>query len=607
MKKKKKDLAKNYNKALERIKSLDLFYDLRQQSVSFYGNDETPEVIRILLDAERYRWNNQIGVRAEIHVRRTHKFSEEEWLYVLSLCLLHIGMNHIIQKDQTVAGYTTATIAATQFLEALKIGRRPLAIAKLSPGEFSSNEDANLKRFQQNGVPKHVFDLGLLALNKQPWTHTVKDKEILDEVKRTQTAAFAKGLRRAANAAVVGEKVQGSVASLDSKYARAKSWFLAKYPLLSALAASFTIIADKEVCDRESIKIAAISGSTKEIYFNPNFQMTIEELRFVMAHEFLHIGLRHDVRGQGRDAYLWNVACDYVVNLWLRQMGVGDMPEESLFDPQLDGLSAEEVYDKIASDLRIQRKLKKSRTFRGIGQVDILPAESPRWWRSSEGVSLDQFYRNCLYNGLELQLAGSRGLIPAGLAEEIRSLAHKPIPWDVKLCQWMDDWILPIEKRRTYARVSRRQSATPDIPRPSYYVPEERRKSHTFAVVVDSSGSMSRRELGLAIGAIAAYAQSRDVLVVRLIYCDAKPYDEGYVPVDDLLYTAKVKGRGGTELQPALNLLATDASFPKTGPVLIVTDGMCDALRVPRPHAYLLCGPKKLPFRTKAPVFLMED
>jgi predicted metal-dependent peptidase len=37
-------------------------------------------------------------------------------------------------------------------------------------------------------------------------------------------------------------------------------------------------------------------------------------MKFVMAHEFLHVGLRHDERQQGRDPFLWNVACDYAIN-----------------------------------------------------------------------------------------------------------------------------------------------------------------------------------------------------------------------------------------------------------------------------------------------------
>ena len=43
-----------------------------------------------------------------------------------------------------------------------------------------------------------------------------------------------------------------------------------------------------------------------------------------MAHEMLHAALRHGTRRQGRDPYIWNVACDYVINGWLVEMGVGD-------------------------------------------------------------------------------------------------------------------------------------------------------------------------------------------------------------------------------------------------------------------------------------------
>lgn len=49
--------------------------------------------------------------------------------------------------------------------------------------------------------------------------------------------------------------------------------------------------------------------------------------------------LRHDQRQQGRDPFLWNVACDYIINGWLMEMGVGRMPAVgALHDPDLAGL-----------------------------------------------------------------------------------------------------------------------------------------------------------------------------------------------------------------------------------------------------------------------------
>ena len=93
---------------------------------------------------------------------------------------------------------------------------------------------------------------------------------------------------------------------------------------------------------------------------------------------------------------------------------------------------------------------------------------------------------------------------------------------------------------------------------------------------------------------------------MRLICCDAAPYDLGYMPAADMAQRIALKGRGGTVLQPGVDLLLAASDFPKDGPILIITDGQCDQLRVPRAHAYLLAPGKRLPFRSTAPVFVMS-
>jgi predicted metal-dependent peptidase len=67
-----------------------------------------------------------------------------------------------------------------------------------------------------------------------------------------------------------------------------------------------------------------------------------------------------------------------------------------------------------------------------------------------------------------------------------------------------------------------------------------------------------------------------------------------------------VRGRGGTILQPGIDLLQTAKDFPPHGPILIITDGECDKLVVKREHAYLLPRGKRLPFTTRAEVFLFS-
>ncbi len=121
---------------------------------------------------------------------------------------------------------------------------------------------------------------------------------------------------------------------------RARSWFISSYPLLGALAASFDLIEDPNICNRMSVSIAAVHAEQRELYVNPTAGLTEWQCQFVMAHEFLHVGLQHEQRRQGRDSYLWNVACDYVINGWLVEMGVGEMPSQGLLhDQDLKGMS----------------------------------------------------------------------------------------------------------------------------------------------------------------------------------------------------------------------------------------------------------------------------
>jgi predicted metal-dependent peptidase len=295
------------------------------------------------------------------------------------------------------------------------------------------------------------------------------------------------------------------------------------------------------------------------------------------------------------------VACDYVINGWLRDMGLGEMPAVGgLYDPELKNLSAEAIYDRIVTDLRRYRKLC---TLRGIGLSDIIERGTAEWWRRSDGMALDEWYRQCLSQGLVYHESSGRGLLPLGLVEEIRALDVPPIAWDVELAQWFDRYFPPQEKVRSYARASRRQSATPDIARPRWVTAPDAESGRTFGVVLDTSGSMDRQLLAKALGAIASYSLARDVPAARVVFCDAQAYDQGYMPPEDIAERVQVRGRGGTVLQPGIDLLENAENFPKTGPLLIITDGDCDRVRVRREHAFLLPVGHSLPFVPKGEVF----
>ena len=531
-----------------------------------------------------------------IHVHPTRRGEPEEWAYVLAHCLLHLGFGHFQGSNPWREWNAACDCYVADFLARLKLGRPPDDF--LHPMDFSARtEERIFAELCERGVPEHYRGDMVSELQRPGW----------EKVNAAWQAALAEGMVAAVTSAVnVAAGVESRLGAGDSTQTRgqrARAWFINHYPLLGALAASFDIIEDSDLCYRMDISIAAVSVESREIYINPGARLDDMECRFVMAHELLHVGLRHDARCRGRDHELWNISADYVINGWLVEMQVGAMPSGLLYDPDLKGLSAEAIYDRIVTDMRRYRKLA---TLRGVGLGDILEPRRPGWWESDEGVTLDEFYRRALSQGLVYHQEAGRGLLPAGLVEEIGALSQPPIPWDVELAKWFDEHFPPVEKRRSYARASRRQSATPDIPRPHWVPITGAGDGRTFGVVLDTSGSMDRVLLAKALGAIASYSISREVGQVRVVFCDAAAYDQGYMPPEDIAGRVKVRGRGGTVLQPGIDLLVKAEDFPMEGPLLIITDGMCDRLTIGREHAFLIPEGRHLPFVPKGKVFRIK-
>ncbi|MGW9027762.1 vWA domain-containing protein [Streptomyces sp. NPDC055722] len=535
-----------------------------------------------------------------LHAHPDRLADPADWAWALAHAVLHLGFGHVpavkgtrVQPDRH--DIAARCVVVNRFLLGFPVGRFPEDL----PASYPDGDEEQLAaRWRRDGLPAVYERCGTaggepdqLLVDGKGWWGPAPDWQL----------AFATALTRTVSAAM--DMAGGRRESLDGEATRprpweqALSWFISSYPLLGGVAAGIKLVADAELARAHGISVAAVNAEAGEIYINPLRQFEDEEWRFILAHEMLHAALRHGDRCGTRDPYLFNIACDYVINGWLREMQVGTMPEGLLYDPDLAGLSAEQVYDRIAGDLRRMRRLATLRG-RGVGDVLGAPLRSP-----GDYVDLDEFYRRGLANGLDLHQQQERGFLPGGLVEEIRALSHPPLPWDARLARWFDEFVPRPEPVRSYARPSRRQSSTPDIPRAGRYFPPEEVARCTFGVVLDTSGSMDRVLLGKALGAIASYAEARDVPAARVVFCDAAPHDAGYLPVTDIAGRVRVHGRGGTVLQPGIDLLHRAQDFPPGAPVLVITDGWCDVLRVRREHAYLMPQGARLPFTPQGPVF----
>ncbi|MFC4589875.1 vWA domain-containing protein [Sphaerisporangium corydalis] len=546
----------------------------------------------------------------------TRRAEPEEWAWVFAHLLLHLGFGHTdprnaqprdigadigvnigdrhtVRRLPETAYRAACCLVVDRFLRTLKIGRCPAPL----PEELPHEDEATLTgHWRMLGLPPEFTPAGSPDF-------LVGDE---DTAKHEDFPAFlAAGIAEAATQALeaAGSPRSSVKDQVAGPWDAALAWFVSSYPLLGALAAGMTIVANADVARGWDISVAAVNAEAAEIYVNPLIRLQPEEWRFVLAHEMLHAALRHGERAGGRDPYFWNVAADYVINGWLVEMGVGTMPEGLLYDQSLAGSSVDAVYDRVTVDLR---RLRKLATLRGRGLGDVLDRPVPHPGSPGRHLDLDEYYRRALCTGLAYHQDAGRGFVPLGLEEEIRALDQPPLPWDAALARWFEEHVPTVERRRSYARPSRRQSATPNIPRPGWVRPEEVVRRATFGVVLDTSGSMDGRLLGKALGAIASYATARDVPRARVVFCDAFAYDAGYVPVEEISGRVRVRGRGGTVLQPGIDLLERADDFPREGPILVITDGWCDVVRIRREHAFLIPEGATLPFRAHGPVFRMS-
>ena len=556
-----------------------------------------------------------------IYVNEDLLLSPEEWVYIIAHQRLHLAFGHFdaakmpYGEEAGPSGKVdirlwnmACDLYIMGFLNDLKVGRCPVRIPEygrtggdevkiyqrlLYPGDMQEERyaaDALMELIHMKGLESPIQDW---ENGRNPYSHT-----------------FSRALNAAVLSVVEEAGEPEKTGSCSAQTRMAVEWFLSHYPLLGGLAAGFSVIEDYQVCQKLEIQVAAVDVGKAVIYLNPAAPLEQEERKFVLAHEYLHAGLRHDSRGRGRDPLLWNIACDFVINGWLKEMQVGVMPVSALYAKEYEGLSAESIYDSLFMDIR---SAMKQITFRGYGKGDVMTGTDGNLLPGAGGrkalsPGLDVWLREALAQGLDWQIKqNGRGYLPLGLVEEIRALSMPPIPWDVKLAEWFEEHFPPIQVHHSYARPSRRQSSTPDIPRPGKVIREEDQWTATFGVVLDTSGSMEKKLLGKALGSIAGYAQAREVSWVRVVFCDAQAYDAGYLAPGEIAGRVEVTGRGGTVLQPAIRFLEEAKDFPPDAPILIITDGRIeDHLWIHREHAFLMPQGSRLPFRTKGQIFYFE-
>ena len=241
-----------------------------------------------------------------IHLHPTRRGAPDEWAWVLAHCLLHLAFGHIdpgpasgrIDRPYNVA----ACLSVNRFLLALKVGRPPTELepnptlpAWVPPSHLTAGSEHLLAaELRSREIPTEFAAVGtatsgdLAAGGSRPGRGLDWDRRFADGLEAAVAAAIA----------VAG----GELETLSSRTPRYTSWgaalrwFVSSFPLLGALASGLRLVEESDVCARMDIAVAAVSPVAGELYVNPTAHLTLDERRFVIGHELLHAGLRHDTR-----------------------------------------------------------------------------------------------------------------------------------------------------------------------------------------------------------------------------------------------------------------------------------------------------------------------
>jgi predicted metal-dependent peptidase len=345
------------------------------------------------------------------------------------------------------------------------------------------------------------------------------------------------------------------------------------HPFFGALAlfAEFRVTAD--------VATAATDG--KVLWFNPVFveEQDQPQLCGLVAHELLHAALQHVLRRRERDATLWNIAADIVVNGMIRKDTTYQLPEGGVEEGTLAHLSVEEIYEQLNTG---KKKVPK------IGLLDLLPGlgDDPASAGGQSGAGddclgqskaeqLQRHWRAALQQAGAVARRINRGFCKNGLdgVREFDGVTSASLSWREILWQFMV--ATPYDFGGFDRRFIHRKLYLEDVVGESVEV----------AICIDTSGSISGDELGAFMGEIQGILDAYPQIRGTLFFADAEVYGPHEFSKDTPM--AEARGGGGTSFVPFFDWVKQQESGGTQPLCIYFTDGYGSFPRAP-PESHVL-------------------
>lgn len=409
-----------------------------------------------------------------------------------------------------------------------------------------------------------------------------------------------------------------------------------------------SLLMEARIVITEEIPTMAVDGG-ETIYVNPKFlsALRVKEIEGCLAHEVLHLALRHFAREEGRERKKWNIATDLAINSFLKGEGF-HLPRGGAFPSQFgleEGLSAEEYYNKLkdlpaeggfdehiygecassslgdsaAEEMEEEgRKEKGKEREKGKKGGEGSGKEKEGGREKGAGSKKNKDKDRGLYKEKKEEQEGGdesreesrekdlaakwqnalvraatvarlhQGKLPGGAQSLIEALFKPRLNWKELLRDFVSstiviggvDWFRP-DRRFLQSGI---------------ILPSRREKRIEIIIAVDTSGSISDKELTIFFSEINSILRSAGHYSVYLVQCDADIQDIKEINFPETLDVKKVhiKGRGGTDFRPVFEWAIRNCRRP-----LIYFTDLCGTFPEyfpPFPVLWVTVGDGKAPF-----------
>ena len=317
------------------------------------------------------------------------------------------------------------------------------------------------------------------------------------------------------------------------KVSRGSTRLVIKFPFYGSICLGVRVKPDA------SVSTMATDG--KSILWSPDWVDTIdqEETVGVIAHEVLHIILKHPLRRGNRDPLLWNIATDFAINQILVDAGF-KLPEGALIDPQYKSLTAEAIYDRLPQDA------KEKHGNAVIGEV--------RDAKKDDGSDMSQAEVKQMEADIDAKImiaaSGARaiGKLPASINSLIEEMERSQVDWRDVMRRFVggdqpDDY--------SFRRLHKKMYHMGGVVSPTI----EKIGAGDVVIGIDTSLSVSKRELGFFLGEINAISEDMRPRSITVITCDARVQTVRRYEQGEEVQMVEIGGRGGTLVKPVFDYI----------------------------------------------------